>query len=86
MRANLKQIFPVLAALLLVACGGASGVDSGTTSGAGPARGTLLQRPPQLVSLAYAPELLSQLNALAGWRLLASGTTAVCDVAVYHIR
>lgn len=86
MGVNSRTIFPALAALLLAACGGAGGVDSGTTSVASPARGTLLQRPPQLVSLAYAPELLYQLNALAGWQLLASGTTLICDVAVYHIR
>src|ERR1700677_4739937 len=70
------------AVLLLTGCGGggssgggagASGATSVGTSTSVPARGTLLQTPPQLLSTLTASSLLT-----------VSGTP-VCDVLMYHI-
>jgi hypothetical protein len=79
-------VMVLLAALFLASCGDGAAVDSGAQGSASPARGTLLQRPPQLVSVTSSAQLLFQLNALSGWQLLAAGTPPVCDVAVYHIQ
>ena len=74
----------LLTALLLAACGGSnSGSDAVV---ANPARGQLLQRPPELVSTVTAPALLLALNALANQQLLAISGTPLCDIAVHRIR
>jgi hypothetical protein len=79
-----RSALPVLAALLLAACGG-SGSGSGST-GTNPARGTLLQSPPELLSTVTAPSLLLELNALTNQQLLSLSGTPVCDILLYHIK
>jgi len=74
---------PLLAALLLSACGG-GGSDSGMT--APPARGTLLQTPLQLLSTVTAPSLLLELNLTANQQLLSLSGPPVCDILMYDIR
>src|ERR1700685_2416840 len=80
------------AALMLAACGGGGG--SGGSSGGGmpgpgppasPARGTLLQTPPELLSTVTAPSLLLELNAAANLQLLSLSGNPVCDILIYHI-
>jgi pimeloyl-ACP methyl ester carboxylesterase len=81
---NQHTALSVLTALLLAACGGSnSGSDAVV---ANPARGELLQRPPELVSIATAPALLLALNALTNPQFLAISGTPLCDVAVHRIR
>ena len=72
------------AALMLAACGGGGG-GAGSNSAANPARGTLLQSPPQLWSTVSAPNLLVQLNTAANLPLLGLSGTPVCDILIYHI-
>jgi hypothetical protein len=69
------------AALLVVACGGAS--DSG--SPANPQRGSLLQTPPELLSTLTAPTLLLDLNAATNQQLLSLSGTPICDILLYHV-
>ncbi len=73
----------VLASLCLTACGG---TDSGVPPGSGsPARGTLLQSPPELVSTVTAGDLLLELSASINQPLLALSGSPICDIAVYHL-
>jgi len=82
-RIHVQALF-VLTALLLVACGGGkSGSDAVVVN---PARGHLLQSPPELVTIVSAPALLLALNTLANRQLLAISGTPPCDVAVHRIR
>jgi poly(3-hydroxybutyrate) depolymerase len=82
-RIHVQALF-VLTALLLTACGGSkSGSDAVVVN---PARGQLLQSPPELVTIVTAPALLLALNTLAGQQLLAISGTPLCDVAVHRIR
>ena len=74
----------VLTVLLLAACGG--GGSSSPTAAATPPRGTLLQKPPALVTVLTAADLLVQLNIPANLQLLVLAGTPLCDVAVYHMR
>lgn len=60
--------------------------NSGSGTALTPARGTLLQSPPQLLSTLTAPSLLLQLN-LAGNQLLSSVSgPPVCDILFYDIK
>jgi poly(3-hydroxybutyrate) depolymerase len=78
------QALFILTALLLTACGGSkSGSDAVVVN---PARGQLLQKPPELVSTVTAPALLLALNTLLNRQLLAVSGTPLCDVAVHRIR
>ena len=79
-----KILVPLLTALLLAACGGSG--SSGSGPDANPARGKLLQDPPDLVSTITAPALLLELNSLANQQLLAIGGTPLCDIALYHLK
>ena len=77
-----------LPALLLSACGGGGG--SGIQSGGGgptvPARGTLLDSPPALLSTLTASTLLTELNAATNLTLLSLSGAPVCDVLMYDVR
>jgi hypothetical protein len=73
----------VLIALALAGCGGS---NSGSGAVANPPRGTLLQSPPELLTVVTAPSLLLELSAAANLQLLALGGTPLCDIAIYHIR
>jgi len=75
---------PLLAAVLLAACGGSN--PGSDVVVANPVHGQLLQNPPELVSTVTAPALLLALNALANQRLLAISGTPLCDIAVHRIR
>jgi hypothetical protein len=79
-----KILVPVLAALLLAACGGSGNPGAGPD--ANPSRGKLLKDPPDLVSTITSPALLLELNSLANRQLLEIGGTPVCDIAVYHLK
>ncbi|HEY2677657.1 MAG TPA: prolyl oligopeptidase family serine peptidase [Steroidobacteraceae bacterium] len=50
-----------------------------------PARGTLLQTPPQLLSTLTASSLLAELNLAANLQLLTLSGAPVCDILTYHI-
>jgi hypothetical protein len=83
-----KCLASLLTALLLAACGGGtsgSGAGPGSTAGAPPPRGTLLQRPPTLLSTVTAPGVLLDLSTLADTQMLTLSGTVLCDVAVYHM-
>ena len=75
-----------VAVLALAGCGGGSGgnVDSGAAGA--PARGALLQSPPQLLSTVTAPTLLLELNAATNLQLLSLSGNPVCDILIYDIR
>src|SRR5882724_3987893 len=75
----------LLASLQLAACGGGSGNADSGAAGA-PARGTLLQDPPQLLSTLTAPTLLLELNAATNQQLLSLSGNPVCDILIYDIR
>jgi alpha/beta superfamily hydrolase len=74
-----------LASLLLAACSGGTG-HGNANSGVTPARGTLLQSPPKLLSTLTAPNLLLELNAASNQQLLSLSGTPVCDILVYDIQ
>jgi alpha/beta superfamily hydrolase len=74
-----------LAVLLLISCGSGGGgnANSGATT---PARGTLLQSPPELLSTVTASTLLLQLNAATNQQLLSLSGPPACDILMYDIR
>ena len=76
----------LLAACMLVACGGKNGMDSSGGVAATPSRGTLLQSPPGLLSTVTASSLLTELNLAANQQLLALSGTPVCDVLMYDVK
>ncbi|HEY0801695.1 MAG TPA: lipase family protein [Steroidobacteraceae bacterium] len=76
------QLF--IPALILVACGGGRGTDS--MARGPPARGTLLQSPPGLLSTLTAPTLLAELNIATNQQLLSLSGAPVCDVLFYNIQ
>jgi len=69
----------IVSVLVLAACGGGGSSDSGMS--ATPPRGTLLEKPPGLVTVVSAVDLLAELNAPENLQLLALVTAPVCDVA-----
>ncbi|MDP9008785.1 MAG: prolyl oligopeptidase family serine peptidase [Pseudomonadota bacterium] len=70
---------------LLLACGGGGRGDMSASGPSTPARGTLLQSPPELVSTVTASDLLLTLNATSNQQLLSLSGAPVCDVLMYHI-
>ena len=84
MKLSKRSSLCFLSSLVLAACGSGGGSDSGTRTG--PARGTLLQTPPQLLSTVTAPTLLLELNAAINQQLLALSGTPICDILIYHIQ
>ncbi|HEY4442661.1 MAG TPA: prolyl oligopeptidase family serine peptidase [Steroidobacteraceae bacterium] len=81
----IRRSAPFLASLLLIACGGGAG-NGNAGSGAAPARGTLLQSPPKLLSTVTSPSLLLELNAAANQQLLSLSGAPVCDILMYDIQ
>jgi poly(3-hydroxybutyrate) depolymerase len=80
----LRLLPSVLPSLLLAACGG-GGMPSAPGSET-PARGALLQSPPQLLSTVTTSALLAELNAAAAnQQVLALSGPPVCDFLMYHI-
>lgn len=88
MHPRFQQPFSALAVLLLAAAGGGSAVCNAQSAAAvaGPARGTLLQRRPELVSTITGPVLLLELSTLANSQVLTLGGNARCNVAVHSMR
>jgi hypothetical protein len=85
MRRIKRSSASLLAGVLLAGCGGGMGhSDSG--SPAPPARGTLLQSAPELLSTVTAPSLLLQLNLAANQLLFSVSGSPVCDILFYHIK
>src|SRR6202163_2991946 len=79
----MKRSFASFLVILLAACGGGGGKsDSGA---AAPARGTLLQSPPGLLSTLTAPNLLLELNLAANQQLFSLSGAPVCDILMYDI-
>ena len=86
MRSTMLLCSFVLAASMLIACGGKNGMDS---SGSGPAatpRGTLLQSAPELLSTVTASNLLTELNLASNQQVLALSGAPVCDVLMYDVK
>ncbi|HXR92740.1 MAG TPA: hypothetical protein VN750_20945, partial [Steroidobacteraceae bacterium] len=86
MQFRARSIAWLVISVLLGACGGGGNGSGSSVSNAAPARGMLLDSPPELLSTVTAPALLLQLNAASNQQLLALSDTPVCDVLVYHIR
>jgi hypothetical protein len=78
-----------LLSVLLAACGGGGG--SGTTIGGSPppastpARGTLLESPPSLLSTLKASDLLTELSLASNAQILALAGGPICDILMYDI-
>lgn len=88
MPAKFPRARAALAALLLAATSGAAPVSyaqpsPGTVSSA---RGTLLQRRPELITTISAPALLLELSSLANAQVLTLGGNVRCAVAVHRIQ
>ena len=83
----MKRHYPALiAALALAACGGGGGHSaSGSMPNAPPARGTLLQTPPDLLSTLTVSALLTELELPINQLLLSVSSAPLCDVLFYHI-
>jgi poly(3-hydroxybutyrate) depolymerase len=73
--------------LTLAGCGGGSGNGNGGPSGPPPtpAHGSLLQDPPNFVSLISAPNLLLNLGTTSVQALAALAISPICDVAIFHL-
>ena len=86
----MNRLLVCLAALALSALLSFSGCGGGGKDPvavlAAPARGTLLQNPPQLLSTQSVAALLSQLSGGANQVLLALSGIPLCDIQVYQIR
>jgi dienelactone hydrolase len=87
MRSN-RRICPLLIAIsLLMACNNKNGNDmSGLGSSEPPARGALLQSPPDLVTTLTAADLLAKLDLSTNQQLLALAASPVCDVLIYDVK
>src|SRR5580698_6835520 len=75
----------LIAALALAACGGGGGA-SGSNPSAPPARGTLLQTPPELLSTFTISALLTELELPINQLLLSVSSAPLCDIVFYHIQ
>jgi hypothetical protein len=83
----MKRLYlALIAALVLAACGGGSGGGkSGGIPNAPPARGTLLQTPPGLLSSLTISGLLTELELPINALLLSVSSAPLCDILFYHI-
>jgi alpha/beta superfamily hydrolase len=80
-----RSLAGFLLALQLAACGGGGGGGTSDSPAPVPARGTLLQNPPELLSTVTAPNLLLELNLAANQQLLSLSGAPVCDILMYDI-
>jgi alpha/beta superfamily hydrolase len=80
----MNRSFASFLVVLLAACGGGGGGKS-DSGAAAPARGTLLQSPPGLLSTLTAPNLLLELNLAANQQLFSLSGAPVCDILMYDI-
>ena len=76
----------VLAASAIAACGGGSPSIPAIPQSTTPARGTLLQTAPELLSTVTASNLLLELNIAANQSLLGLSGAPNCDVLMYDIK
>src|SRR5271167_2486581 len=83
-RTHPKRACAAFFAALLTACGGGGGAMT-SNAPAAPARGTLLQSPPALLSTLTASNLLLELNVAANLPLLSLSGVPICDILMYHI-
>ena len=73
-----RHHLPLIAALVLTACGGGGGGVSGMTPSPPPTRGALLQTPPELLSTLTISALLTELELPVN-QLLLSVSSAPLD-------
>ncbi len=84
-----RHYLPLIAAVALAACGGGGAGGngaSGPTPSAPPARGTLLQTPPELLSTFTISALLTELELPVNPLLLSVSSAPLCDIVFYHIQ
>jgi hypothetical protein len=84
----MKRLYlPLVASAALAACGGGGhgAPGSNPSAPAPPARGTLLQTPPDLLSTLTVSALLTQLELPINQLLLSVSSAPLCDVLFYHI-
>jgi hypothetical protein len=86
MRPMKRHYLPLMAALALAACGGGGGGPSGSTPSSPPARGTLLQTPPELLSTFTISALVTELELPINQLLLSVSSAPLCDIIFYHIQ
>jgi hypothetical protein len=81
-----RYYLPLIAALALAlaSCGG--GGASGSIPNAPPARGTLLQPPPEFLSTLTISALLTELELPINQLLLTVSSAPLCDILFYHIQ
>jgi pimeloyl-ACP methyl ester carboxylesterase len=86
MRPMKRHYLTLISALSLAACGGGSGGASGMMPSAPPARGALLQTPPDLLSTLTISALLTELELPINQLLLSVSSAPLCDIVFYHIQ
>ncbi len=87
MRTVNRPCFYLLAALWLAGCGGGSGGSGMGPGGAPtPARGTLLQTAPELLSTVTTASLLLELNLAQNQLLFSVSDAPTCDILMYDIK
>src|SRR6202050_4961691 len=80
-----RHYLTFIAALALTACGGGGGA-TGSSPSAPPARGTLLQTPPELLSTFTISAQLTELELPINELLLSVSSAPLCDIIFYHIQ
>jgi dienelactone hydrolase len=83
-----RHYLPLIAAVALTACGGGGGGGNGASGpgpSAPPARGTLLQTPPELLSTLTISALLTEVELPVNQLLLSVSSAPLCDIVFYHI-
>jgi len=75
-----RHYLALIAALALAACGGGGGGATGSNPSAPPARGTLLQTPPELLSTFTISALLTELELPINQLLLSVSSAPLCDI------
>ena len=75
-----------LAALWLAGCGGGGGSGMGSGGTPAPARGTLLQTAPELLSTVTTASLLLELNLAQNQLLFSVSGAPTCDILMYNIK